>query len=90
MICASYYEASLFHTASLLAFFGALQHQQAFGSGLFYKSQKALSLKYVFLSEFRLQMQVRSSETDQSRKGIWISLEACKDAELSPVVAFDR
>ncbi|XP_054852797.1 uncharacterized protein LOC129341561 isoform X1 [Eublepharis macularius] len=84
-VCLSGYEAALFHAAALTAFFGALRVGELVAQSRLDLSQRALLLQDVRFVGEKVSLRIRSSKTDQHRKGSTVWLGSCADAELCPV-----
>lgn len=81
-ICSSSYETSLFRTAFVLTFFAALRISEVVSSNK--KSESNLRLADILLSHNSLRVFIRKSKTDQSGRGIWLSLNSL-DSHICPV-----
>ncbi|XP_067320361.1 integrase/recombinase xerD homolog [Anolis sagrei] len=86
-VCSSSYEQLLFHSAALIAFFGALRVSELVATGKTDGSLKALLLSDVKLTQQGLQIFIRSSKTDQRGRGTEVSLAHCEDGDICPVRA---
>lgn len=89
-ICKSDFEAALFHSAALVAFFGALRISELIARSKSDSTRKALQRGDVAFTEGTVSIRIRGSKTDQKQKGATIQLGRCSDSELCPVTALGR
>lgn len=81
------FEATLFHAAALVAFFGALRVSELMACSRTDGSGWALKVTDVQLRPGSVQLVIRHSKTDQKGKGAVISLGSCQDPSLCLVLA---
>lgn len=84
MVCSSDYESLLFHTAFILMFFAALRISELLPDNKLGLS--GLGFPDVVLSDACANIFISSSKTDVSGRGQWLSLQACGDSIICPVL----
>ncbi|XP_054841840.1 integrase/recombinase xerD homolog [Eublepharis macularius] len=89
-LCRSPYEAQLFRTAYILAFYGAFRVSELVAGSKGDLSGRAVAFKDVSWSPRRVSIRLRRSKTVQRGKGHVIHLWAARQHSLCPVRAADR
>ena len=86
-LCRDEYEISLFHAASLIAFFGALRISELVAQGKADKVRAALQWGDVKVQGARVELLIRRSKADQRGKGRQLVLGLCSNKSICPVRA---
>lgn len=86
-VCSDLFEACLFHTAALVALFGALCISELVAHSKEDQCMRNLLFQDAQFSDFGVVLRVHKSKTDQMGKGCDVSLGFCSESELCPVIA---
>lgn len=86
-MCKSDYETKLFHEASLLVFFVALQISKLVATNKADRSRRALELGDISFLGARITIHIHVSKTDWGGKGRVVCLDAFADPALCPLRA---
>lgn len=84
-LCTSQYEATLFHVATLVAFFRAFQVSELVASSKKNSSGTVMKLTHLSLAHNKTYIVVWQSKTDQCQRGTLVEFGSWFDPELCPV-----
>lgn len=84
VICFTGYEALLFQTAFVLAYFGAFRVSELLPGSK--RCSRGMLAEHVLVEQGRVYLFLRQSKRDQLGRGEWVTLVAGEDSSLCPVV----